>query len=117
MAETAAAAPVSVVIAGTPWSMAALRTARSSKNDSRPSGVLMTSEMRPFSSSSPTCGRPSFTLKMMSALRPCARRYAAVPRVATSRKPRLESSRAIGTTPALSRLFTLMNAVPSCGSR
>ena len=62
MALTAAAAPVSVVMQGTPWSMAALRTVRSSKNDSRPSGVLMTRAMRRFSSSSPTCGRPSFTL-------------------------------------------------------
>jgi hypothetical protein len=38
MALTAAAAPVSVVIAGTPCIMATLRTVRSSKNDSRPSG-------------------------------------------------------------------------------
>ncbi len=56
----------------------------------------MTSAMRRLSSSSPTCGRPSLTLKMMSTSRPCARRYAAVPRVATSLNPSSASWRAIG---------------------
>ena len=39
IAATAAVAPVSVVIHGTSCSIAERRTARSSKNDSRPSGV------------------------------------------------------------------------------
>jgi hypothetical protein len=48
---------------------------------------------------------------------PCARRYAAVPRVATSEKPSSARSRAIGSTFGLSSLFTLMNACPESGSR
>ena len=62
MALTVAAAPVSVVMHGTPCIMAMRRTVRSSKNDSRPSGVLMTSWMRWLRISSPTWGRPSLTL-------------------------------------------------------
>ena len=72
MARTAAAAPVRVVMHGTPCIIAARRTARSSKNDSRPSGVLMTSEICPSTISSAMFGRPSFTLKTTSTSRPCA---------------------------------------------
>ena len=62
MAPTVAAAPVSVVTHGTPCIIAARRTVRSSKNDSRPSGVLMTSAISPLRMRSPTCGRPSLIL-------------------------------------------------------
>jgi hypothetical protein len=48
MALTAADAPVSVVIHGTRAIVAARRTARSSKKESRPSGVLMTMSMVPL---------------------------------------------------------------------
>ena len=48
IALTAADAPVSVVMHGTCAIVAARRTARSSKNDSRPSGVLISIAMLPF---------------------------------------------------------------------
>ena len=62
IALTAAAAPVSVVMHGTSCIIAARRTARSSKNDSRPSGVLMTRSTLRLTISSAMFGRPSFTL-------------------------------------------------------
>ena len=62
MALTAAAAPVSVVMHGTSCIIAARRTVRSSKNDSRPSGVLMTRSTLRLTISSAMFGRPSFTL-------------------------------------------------------
>ena len=62
MASTAAAAPVIVVMHGTPAIIAARRTALSSKNDSRPSGVLITIAIWRLTISSARLGRPSFTL-------------------------------------------------------
>ena len=70
MALTAAAAPVSVVMHGTSCIIAARRTARSSKNDSRPSGVFTTSSILPLTISSAMFGRPSFTLYTTSTSRP-----------------------------------------------
>ena len=74
MALTAAAAPVSVVMQGTSCIIAARRTARSSKNDSRPSGVLTMRSILLLTISSATFGRPSLTLKTTSTSRPYARR-------------------------------------------
>ena len=62
IAATAADAPVSVVMQAIPCIIATRRTARSSKNDSRPSGVLMIRWIFPFTTWSATFGRPSFTL-------------------------------------------------------
>ena len=58
MALTAAAAPVSVVMHGTSCIIAARRTARSSKNDSRPSGVLTIRSTLRLTISSAMFGRP-----------------------------------------------------------
>ena len=58
MALTVAAAPVSVVTHGIPRTVAIRRKVRSSKNDSRPSGVLMTRPISRFNKRSPTWGRP-----------------------------------------------------------
>src|SRR5437773_8337970 len=65
---------------GTSCIIAARRTMRSSKNDSRPSGVLMTRSTLRLTISSAMFGRPSFTLKTTPTSSPYARRYAAVPR-------------------------------------
>ena len=62
MALTAADAPVSVVMHGTCAMVAARRTARSSKNESRPSGVLTTRSILPFTIWSAMFGLPSLTL-------------------------------------------------------
>ena len=74
MALTVAAAPVSVVMHGTPSIVAMRRTVRSSKNDSRPSGVLITRSSSRLSNRSPMWGRPSLILNTTSASRSCARR-------------------------------------------
>ena len=60
--RAAAAPPVSVVMHGTSCSVAARRTVRSSKNESRPSGVLMTRLTLRFddlfANAAPKLGRP-----------------------------------------------------------
>src|SRR5256884_568049 len=62
-------------------------------------------------------GRPSLTLKTPSAWIPEASRAAAVPRVASKRKPREASSLPSAPRCFLSRSFTLRNTVPLRGKR
>jgi hypothetical protein len=74
IASRAAAAPVIVVMQGTPAIIAARRTALSSKNDSRPCGVLITIEILRLTISSARLGRPSLTLNTTEHSTPFARR-------------------------------------------
>ena len=60
-------------------------------------------------------GRPSCTFATRSAGTPRARRYRAVPSVATIRNPSSWKRRTIGTTVALSESFTVTKIAPSSG--
>ena len=60
-------------------------------------------------------GRPSLTLYTVSTSTSWAERKSAVPRVARISKPMALSSRARGSTPPLSKSFTLMKTDPVVG--
>ena len=66
---------------------------------------------------STTCGRPSATLFTKVTGMPSALSAAAVPRVATTPKPRPTRSRATDTARALSGFLTDRNTVPFSGRR
>ena len=108
-------AAVSVVMHGTSCIIAAQRTARSSKNDSRPSGVLMINATLRLTISSAMFGRPSFTLNTTSTSRPSAQvgRRAAGRRQAEAERGKVSCNRRA----SLSSLLTLTNAVPLSGNR
>jgi len=76
-------------------------------------GVLITSAIVPPSSPSTACGLPSKTLFTTSTVMPAAARAAAVPRVASKRKPRPASCRPAAIAPSRSSGRTLMKTVPS----
>ncbi|CFL94017.1 Uncharacterised protein [Bordetella pertussis] len=118
MPSTAARAPAMVVKNVMRLASAWVRMVRESAMALRRSStVLITSETSPFLTMSTMCGRPSVTLLTTCTGMPAASISAAVPRVATSLKPRLCRPRATSTARGLSWFRTLMKTVPESGRR
>ena len=88
IARAAAEAPVIVVMQGMLRSIAARRISQPSVRAPRPAGVLITRSTSPDRMQSTTCGEPSPILFSCSTGMPIARIAAAVPAVASTRKPR-----------------------------